>query len=40
LRDLCDRVACFSDGKIDCISEDADIAIQRYHELSELKRGS
>ncbi|MGB1986089.1 MAG: ABC transporter ATP-binding protein [Candidatus Poseidoniaceae archaeon] len=39
LRDLCDRVACFSDGKIDCVSENADIAIERYHELSELKRG-
>lgn len=40
LRDLCDRVACFSDGKIDCLSENADIAIARYHELSELKRGN
>jgi ABC-2 type transport system ATP-binding protein len=40
LRDLCDRVACFSDGKIDCISENADVAIERYHALSELKKGS
>ena len=40
LRDLCDRVACFSDGKIDCISDNADIAIERYHSLSELKKGS
>ena len=39
LKDLCDRVACFSDGKIDCISENAEIAIERYHALSELKRG-
>ena len=40
LRDLCDRVACFSDGKIDCLSNDADEAIERYHVLSELKKGS
>tara|TARA_B110000008_G_scaffold260810_1_gene281714 strand:- start:1869 stop:2618 length:750 start_codon:yes stop_codon:yes gene_type:complete len=40
LRDLCDRVACFSDGKIDCISDNADIVIERYHSLSELKKGS
>ena len=40
LRDLCDRVACFSDGKIDCISENADVAIEGYHALSELKKGS
>ena len=40
LRDLCDRVACFSDGKIDCLSADADEAIGRYHALSELKKGN
>lgn len=40
LRDLCDRVACFSEGKIDCISENADVAIERYHALAELKKGS
>jgi ABC-2 type transport system ATP-binding protein len=39
LQDLCDRVACFSDGKIDCLSEDALEAIERYHVLSELKKG-
>jgi len=39
LRDLCDRVACFSDGKIDCLSEDAVEAIERYHVLSGLKKG-
>ena len=39
LRDLCDRVACFSDGKIDCMSNDAAEAIERYHVLSELKKG-
>ena len=40
LRELCDRVACFSDGKIDCLTTDASEAIERYHTLSELKKGS
>lgn len=40
LRELCDRVACFSDGKIDCLTTDASEAIERYQTLSELKKGS
>jgi ABC-type polysaccharide/polyol phosphate transport system ATPase subunit len=40
LRELCDRVACFSDGKIDCLTTNATEAIERYHALSELKKGS
>lgn len=39
LRDLCDRAACFSDGKIDIISENIDEVLDRYHELSEAKKG-
>jgi ABC-type polysaccharide/polyol phosphate transport system ATPase subunit len=39
LRDLCDRAACFSDGNIDIISENIDEVLERYHELSERKKG-
>tara|TARA_B100000767_G_scaffold251445_1_gene254454 strand:+ start:2373 stop:3095 length:723 start_codon:yes stop_codon:yes gene_type:complete len=39
LRDLCDRAACFSDGKIDIISENIEDVLDRYHELSEAKKG-
>jgi ABC-type polysaccharide/polyol phosphate transport system ATPase subunit len=39
LRDLCDRAACFSDGLIDIISENVDDVLERYHELSESKKG-
>ena len=39
LRDLCDRAACFSDGSIDIISENIDEVLERYHELSERKKG-
>tara|TARA_B100000963_G_C22632433_1_gene675696 strand:+ start:1979 stop:2731 length:753 start_codon:yes stop_codon:yes gene_type:complete len=37
LRDLCDRAACFSDGKIDLISDNIDDVIDRYHCLSNEK---
>ena len=37
LRDLCDRAACFSNGKIDIISENIEDVIQRYHQLSNEK---
>ena len=37
MRDLCDRAACFSSGKIDIISENIDDVIQRYHQLSNDK---
>jgi len=40
LRDLCDRVACFSEGKIDCMSNDANEVILRYQKLSEEKKGT
>lgn len=40
LRELCDRVACFSDGQIDCLTTNIEEAIERYHALSELKKGS
>ena len=39
LRDLCDRAACFSEGKIDVVSEDINHVIERYHVLSEEKKG-
>lgn len=39
LRDLCDRAACFSDGKIDIISENIEDVLERYHKLSETKKG-
>jgi ABC-type polysaccharide/polyol phosphate transport system ATPase subunit len=37
LRDLCDRAACFSNGKIDIISNKIEDVIQRYHQLSNEK---
>lgn len=37
LRDLCDRAACFSSGKIDILSEDIDEVISRYKHLSAEK---
>ena len=40
LRELCDRVACFSDGEIDCLTSNPAEAIERYHALSELKKGA
>lgn len=40
LKDLCDRIACFSNGKIVILSEDADQVITKYKELSEEKKGS
>ena len=37
LRDLCDRAACFSNGKIDIISDKIEDVIERYHQLSNDK---
>ncbi len=37
LRDLCDKAACFSNGKIDIISENIEQVIDRYHQLSNEK---
>ena len=37
LRDLCDRAACFSNGRIDIISEKIDDVIERYNQLSNEK---
>jgi ABC-type polysaccharide/polyol phosphate transport system ATPase subunit len=39
LKDLCDRVACFSNGKIDIVSEDIEEVLLRYRDLSEEKTG-
>jgi ABC-type polysaccharide/polyol phosphate transport system ATPase subunit len=40
LKDLCDRIACFSNGQIATLSEDADEVISKYRELSEQNKGS
>jgi len=40
LKDLCDRIACFSNGNIVTISEDADEVISKYRKLSEENKGS
>lgn len=32
---ICDRILCLHKGKIDCITEDKEYAIERYHELSK-----
>jgi len=37
LRDICDRVMCMEKGNIDIISNDANLAIDRYRELSSLQ---
>jgi ABC-type polysaccharide/polyol phosphate transport system ATPase subunit len=34
LREICDRVICIANGKIDVISEDVNLVIERYRELS------
>jgi ABC-type polysaccharide/polyol phosphate transport system ATPase subunit len=34
LREICDRVICIANGKIDMISEDVNSVIERYRELS------
>jgi ABC-type polysaccharide/polyol phosphate transport system ATPase subunit len=36
LREICDRVVCLNQGKIDLLSSDVDEAIQRYRELSQM----
>jgi ABC-type polysaccharide/polyol phosphate transport system ATPase subunit len=35
LREICDRVICLNNGKIDLITEDVEEAIQRYRHLAE-----
>lgn len=35
LREICDRVVCLNKGKIDTLSDDVNLVIQRYRELSE-----
>ena len=37
LRDICDRVMCIADGKIDLVSDDINLVIERYRELSAKK---
>ena len=37
LRDICDRVVCLNNGKIDTISDDINEVILRYRELSKQK---
>ncbi len=34
LREICDRVVCLNKGKIDIISDDIELVIERYRELS------
>jgi len=31
---ICDRILCLHNGHLDCLTEDKDYAIERYHELS------
>ena len=35
LREICDRVVCLNNGKVDLISDDINSVIERYRELSE-----
>lgn len=35
LREICDRVMCIANGKIDIVSDDIDLVIERYRVLSE-----
>jgi len=35
LREICDRVICLNNGKIDLVTEDVEEAIQRYRHLAE-----
>lgn len=37
LREICDRVMCIADGKIDVVSDDINMVIERYRTLSAMK---
>jgi ABC-type polysaccharide/polyol phosphate transport system ATPase subunit len=38
LRIICDRILCIHDGRMDCLTEDKEYAIERYHELSKSNK--
>jgi ABC-type polysaccharide/polyol phosphate transport system ATPase subunit len=38
LKEICDRLICLNEGKIDIASDDFESVVSRYHELSKINR--